>query len=104
MALFSTGRKTGVALMSGHGGTTSVPIIDGTVMKHAIRRSDIGGRALDIYLAKLYGLLHAKSGYAPSVSDMQRANRMKVNYSQVAPKGIFPAADPDRSTLVLPDG
>ena len=48
MALYSTGRKTGVALMMGHGKTSAVPIIDGNIMTHAIKSSDIAGRALDL--------------------------------------------------------
>ena len=105
MALYSTGRRTGVALMSGHSRTKSVPIIDGNVISHAIKKSEIGGRALDIYLAKLYGLpLQGRAGEAPSVMNMLKMSEMKVAHCSVASKGHLTTADRQRSTLVLPDG
>lgn len=60
LALYATGRTTGIVLDCGAAGTQVVPIYDGYTVPEAIRTTKIGGRDVTDYLGKIL----AEGGYA----------------------------------------
>jgi centractin len=43
LALYSTGKTTGVILNSGYGMTSAVPVFEGFALSHAIQKINLGG-------------------------------------------------------------
>ena len=90
MALFSTGRTTGIVVDVGDTVTTVEVIYQGYVMPHATRRADLGGRVLTLYLARLLSTQSNASGVglqslrSPSIADLQCLHAIKEEHVRVA--------------------
>ena len=53
LALFASGKTTGVVLDSGYSTTSAVPIYEGFALSHAIQKMNLAGKHLTDYLITL---------------------------------------------------
>ncbi|KAI9356730.1 actin-like protein [Zopfochytrium polystomum] len=99
LALYASGRTTGVVLDSGDGVTHSVPVYEGFALPHAIRRIDIAGRditsSLQLQLRKGLGLNLATS------AEFEVARLIKEKCCYVA---LNPAKEEKESSSLLAGG
>lgn len=108
LALYASGRTTGVVLDSGDGVSHSVPVFEGFAIRNGIKRLDLGGRDVTRYLH--HNLL--RSGYSFTTSaefDVVRQIKEKCCYVSLNPTreekeylGMGLATPQDE--YVLPDG
>lgn len=109
LALYSSGRTTGLVLDSGDGVTCSVSVVEGFGLSNTIQRADIGGRDITERLA----LLLRKSGYIFHTSaeyEIVRLIKEQVCYVAFNPQkeetnnaektaGTFPYLLPDGTAI-----
>lgn len=74
LALYSTGRTTGIVLDSGDGVTNTVPIYEGYALPHAIERNNFAGREITQNLHKLLddvGMKFSLTGEFDTLQDIK---------------------------------
>eukprot|EP00656_Telonema_subtile_P044174 TRINITY_DN50462_c0_g1_i1.p1 TRINITY_DN50462_c0_g1~~TRINITY_DN50462_c0_g1_i1.p1 ORF type:complete len:397 (-),score=95.86 TRINITY_DN50462_c0_g1_i1:124-1314(-) len=82
LALYSSGRMTGLALDVGEGVTHTVPIFEGYTMSHAVTRHNLAGRDLTNYTIRLLG--EACGCYLTTSSEKEMARRIKEELCYVS--------------------
>lgn len=81
LALYSTGKATGVVVDSGAGVTHIVSVIEGNLVPHAVQRIDIAGNDVSIFLSQLL----KKRGYSvTTVAQLEAIEDIKKNLCYVA--------------------
>jgi len=78
LALYSSGRTTGVVIDSGDSVTHTVPIFEGYALPHAIQKLEIGGRDITEYLNKLVN----EAGY--QIEEIDIIKEMKEKHCYIA--------------------
>jgi len=103
LALYASGRTTGVVLDSGHEVTQIVPVHEGYALPHAIQRMDLGGHDMTDYLMKIM----AERGY--DIAEHEGVCDMKEKLAYVAldydaEMKIASESSEVEKTYELPDG
>ncbi|KAJ3116650.1 hypothetical protein HDU96_009103 [Phlyctochytrium bullatum] len=103
LALYASGRTTGIVLDSGDGVTHAVPVYEGFAMPHAIRRIDVAGRdvteSLQLQLRKAGHHLHTTAE-----KEIVRIMKEKCCYVALNPSAEEKEAGARFDEYVLPDG
>lgn len=81
MALNATGRKSGIVVRSGYGGTDIVPVLNGKIIGNAIIVSDVSGKKVTAGMAKM---LTQRTNPSPFSADEPTYDLIKRNYTYVA--------------------
>jgi centractin len=101
LALYASGKTTGIVLDIGDGVSHSVPVYQGFAVSHAIQRLDLAGRNITSHLQ----LLLRKSGYCLDTSaefDIVRQIKEKSCYLSSNPQKE--EQDFQKDSYILPDG
>jgi|TARA_B110000285_G_scaffold133129_1_gene149361 actin-related protein len=53
LSLYSSGRTNGLVIDSGEGSSNAVPVYEGFIIDHAVKRNFIAGKAITDYFATL---------------------------------------------------
>lgn len=81
LALYALGRKTGLVLETGHGVTSTVPVVDGFTIAKSILRLNIAGDDITLFLKKL---LQEKGRTFPSTAEHEIVQNIKEKLGYVA--------------------
>ncbi|KAI9010679.1 actin-related protein [Hyaloraphidium curvatum] len=102
LALYASGRTTGLVLDSGDGVSHAVPVFEGFTMPHAVRRIDIAGRDVTDHLL----LLLRKAGHNFHTSAEKEIVRLiKERACYVAPTASKDEKEAGKAEdFLLPDG
>ena len=105
LALYSSGRTTGIVLESGDGVTHTAPIYEGYALPHAVMRVNMAGRDMTEYLYKL--LTDAGVGFTtPAYMDIVRQMKERLCYVALdfEEEVTNAAKQPVDKSYSLPDG
>ena len=91
MALFATGKTTGLVVECGHGLTQSMPFYEGMPLNHGKDKNQLGGNTIGQYLVKKLGCSE----------DGAKAAREQVCY---VAKEDYMNDKKEPGTALLPDG
>lgn len=80
LALYASGRTTGLVIDSGEGITHTVPIYEGYAIPHAIQTVKIAGHDLTVYLQDLL----KRNDKLSSITDIETIQKMKEKFCVVA--------------------
>ncbi|KAI8803386.1 actin-like protein [Cladochytrium replicatum] len=103
LALYASGRTTGIVLDSGDGVTHAVPVYEGFGMQQAVRRIDVAGRDVTDYLQ----LLLRKAGWHFHTSaehEIVRTMKEKACYIALNPSKEEKESSGKYDDYELPDG
>ncbi len=81
LSLFASGRTTGIVLDWGHGVCTSVPILEGSIQRHAVLESNLCGDTMTEYMIQM---LVNKEYFFSSSSEREIARELKEDVCYVA--------------------
>ncbi|CDJ48094.1 actin, putative [Eimeria brunetti] len=102
MAIYGTGKTTGLVVDIGEGVTQCVPVFDGYLEAASLKRSDFGGEELQMYLQKIL----CDMGYQMTTRDDYE--HVRVIKETLCFCSLDPASDQQRTdldrTYRLPDG
>lgn len=105
MALYASGRTTGVVLDSGDGVTHCVPVFEGYAIRHAIDRINIAGRDVTEHLARLLNIQQDLSFVSSSEMEIVRDIKEKLGFVYYGLDGEERREIGEiEATYVLPDG
>ncbi|KAL0209694.1 hypothetical protein RCL1_008532 [Eukaryota sp. TZLM3-RCL] len=106
LVLFSEGLTTGVVVDSGDGVTHIMPVYEGVLLEHLVKRLDIAGRDLTRHLMKLL----QRQGYSLNkTSDFDTVRRIKETFCYTSVHPEIDASLAESTTVLmreytLPDG
>nr|KAJ3416409.1 Actin-2 [Polyrhizophydium stewartii] len=103
LALYASGRTTGIVLDSGDGVTHTVPVYEGFAVTNSIRRIDVAGRDVTQYLQ----LLLRKSGcqfHTSAEHEVVRIIKEKACYLALSPSKEEKEVSSRADFFELPDG
>lgn len=105
LSLYANGNRTGLVVESGDGVSHTVPVYDGYIVKHAIKKVDIGGSDLTDYMSRL---LADERGYPLLPTASARSIKEQLCYvaRDFNHELVEAAEQPDsiERSLSLPDG
>ncbi|OGM39681.1 Actin-1 [Aspergillus bombycis] len=95
LALYASGRTTGLSVDCGHGSTDCVPVYEGSALYHAISRMDVGGDEITKYLMDRLGgnalspdiFADMKEKHCSVALDFEQESQRNAQHSYELPDG-----------------